>query len=79
MEIEADEADCDISLDYTDVVVSIQQGMVSESDATPYRFSETVSFGTFSTLSASTTTSGAAELIPSAIVSLACLLALKIF
>ena len=79
MEIEDTEALCDIKIDYTDVVVSIQQGMVSESDATPYRFSETVSFGTFSTLSASTTVSGAAELLSSAIVSLACLLALKIF
>ena len=76
--IESTESACDIELDYIDVVVSIRQGMVSETDTVPYSFSQTVPFGTFSTLSA-TTTSGAAELIPSVVVGLAGLLALKLF
>ena len=79
MAVESTETACDIELDYVDVVVSIRQGMVSESDTVPYSFSETVPFGTFSTLSAAATTSGAAELIPSVVVGLAGLLALKLF
>jgi hypothetical protein len=80
MDIDSADAICDFKVDYSDHVVSIQMGAVGESDATPYKFSSTVKFGTFATLAAGgTTASGAIAVIPSLIVGLASLITLGSF
>lgn len=55
-------------------------GKVGESDPTPYKFSETVSFGQFPTLAAGTTVSSAVTgLIPSIVIGLTSLLTMGSF
>ena len=58
------DAECDLTIDKSDHEISIQMGSVGEADTTPFKFTETVSFGTFSTLAGSNV-SGAIDLIPS--------------